>query len=112
MRNIHTFVLASSLIGHYRQVVELLEEAEVYFEKLTESVSMDDTEKWSKEINEAEIQRFQTPAAMDIMGTRNVAVEKDNISTVVDQEKFAPVVVWISLALTVEEKQCVKCFVI
>jgi hypothetical protein len=41
---------------------------------------------------------------MDIMGTRNVAVSRD-IQDVSDNEKDDVVGEWISLALSIEEKQ-------
>jgi len=99
-------------MGRYRQAAESLEQAENYFHELTSSVGADDIRNWTKEIVDAENQRFQSPGAMDIMGTRNVAANKNDVPNAAEMEKNSFAEVWISLALTVEEKQCVICFVI
>ena len=99
-------------MGRYRQAAESLEQAENYFNQLTSSVGEDDIQNWTKEILDAENQRFQSPAAMDIMGTRNVAANRNDIPNAAEIEKNSSAEVWILLALTVEEKQCVICFLL
>jgi type II secretory pathway component PulK len=92
------------LIGRHKQSAESYEVANEYFEKLNSAISTDVRSKWNSEILDAENQRLQSPAAMDIMGTRNVAVSRD-IQDVSDNEKDDVVGEWISLALSIEEKQ-------
>lgn len=52
---------------------------------------------------DAERQRLQTPAAMDVMGTRKVAAGKDIPDR--SQKKMFPGEEWIIRALSLEEKQ-------
>jgi hypothetical protein len=99
-------------MGRFRQAADSLEQAKDYFEKLSSSVGSDDIQKWTREIFDAEKQRFQSPDAMDIMGTRNAAANKNDIPNAAEAEKNSFAEVWILLALTLEEKQCVICFVI
>jgi hypothetical protein len=98
-------------MGRYRQAADSFEQAEDYFDQLTSSVEADDILKWTNEIVDAENQRFQSPDAMDIMGTRNVAANKNDFPNAAETEINSFAEVWILLALTVEEKQCVICFV-
>lgn len=87
-----------------------MEQAEIYFDKLSVSIDIDDQNQWSDEIIDAENQRFQTPAAMDIMGTRHVTAKKDIISTSSELHGGSPAEAWILIALSAEEKQCVLYF--
>lgn len=64
---------------------------------------MNDRQIWNKEIIDAERQRLQTPAAMDVMGTRKVAAGKDIPDQ--SQKKMFPGEEWIIRALSLEEKQ-------
>jgi hypothetical protein len=105
-------LIATSLMGRFRQAAESLEQADNYFKELTSSVGAENIVKWTKEIVDAEKRRFQSPDAMDIMGTRNVAANKNDIQSAAETERNSFAEVWILLALTVEEKQCVICFVI
>jgi hypothetical protein len=104
-------LLATSLMGRFRQAADSLEQADNYFKELSSSVGADNIVKWTKEIVDAEKRRFQSPDAMDIMGTRNVAANINDIPSAAETEKNSFAEVWILLALAVEEKQCVICFV-
>ena len=74
------------------------------------SVTDDDRRKWLAEIVDAENQRLQTPAAMDIMGRRNVAAAASNDRDSSEKEKNSAGEDWITFALSVEERQCVALF--
>jgi hypothetical protein len=93
-----------SLAGRYGQAAETLQEAEEYYDNLCSTVDDKIQKLWSVEINNAENTRFDTPDTMDIMGTRQAASvvqggpSKANESNNIGEE-------WISLALTVEERQ-------
>lgn len=88
----------------YKEAVETFEEADEYFNKLSCAVSHDDIQTWSREIIDAENQRLQTPAAMDIMSTRKVAAEKDS-DTSTTPGQISPGIEWIRRALGLEERQ-------
>jgi hypothetical protein len=73
---------------------------------MTETLDLGIVEEWEAEIVSAEAERYHTPAAMDIMGTRLTAAgsnpsdsSKENSSSAEEE--------WIALALAVEEKQSV-----
>lgn len=96
----------SSLVKRYEQAAESVKEAEEYFEKMTDTIEKGSVEEWEAEIVIAERERFQTPAAMDIMGTR-LAAAINNSSDWTEENSSSAEEEWITLALSVEEKQCV-----
>jgi hypothetical protein len=95
-----------SLVKRFQQAADTVKEADEYYEKMTESLDLGIVEEWEAEIVSAEAERYHTPAAMDIMGTRLTAAgsnpsdsSKENSSSAEEE--------WIALALAVEEKQSV-----
>lgn len=104
-------ITATTLAGRYDQASERFEEADEYFAKLCTTVDKSIQETWNTEITAAESKRFDTPDAMDIMGTRQPsAAESENLSA--DETHNSAGEDWISLALTIEERQYVQFFYI
>jgi hypothetical protein len=95
---------AKSLAGRYCQAAETFQEAEEYYKNLCSTVDENVQQSWRAEISTAENNRFQTPDAMDIMGSRQTAVTHGGPSAS-NQSHDSKGEEWISLALTVEERQ-------
>lgn len=92
------------MAGRYCQAAETFQEAEDYYNNLCSTVDDNIQQLWSAEINNAENNRFETPDAMDIMGTRQAAtVVQEGPSRTNESNNNGEE--WISLALTVEERQ-------
>lgn len=92
------------LVCRYEQAAESSQEAEEYFEKICLSIKKDDIDMWSAEIIAAETQRLQIPEAMDIMGVRQAAAAS-SIPDYLVQQPNEQGIEWITLALSVEERQ-------
>lgn len=92
------------MAGRYCQAAETFQEAEEYYKNLCSTVDGNLQQLWRTEINTAEKNRFQTPDAMDIMGSRHTAATHGGPSTT-NQSHDSKGEEWISLALTVEERQ-------
>jgi hypothetical protein len=95
------------LTGRYRQAVESFQVANEYFEKLSATIDQKDIEKWLSEISNAESNRLETPEAMDVMGTRQVTAAGKSNPNLHSHEETSPGEEWITLALTIEERQYV-----
>jgi hypothetical protein len=94
------------LVKRFRQAGESVKEADEYFEKMTTTIEKGMVDEWEAEMVTAEGERLHTPAAMDIMGTR-LAAAVSNPSDRSGENSSSAEEEWISLALAVEEKQCV-----
>lgn len=100
-------ILATALTLRYEQAAEMFQEVQEYFDNMTSSIDKEDIEMWKAEIIDAENQCLQTPGAMDIMGVRPLGAPDDvRVSTeeLLHNDQGDE---WISLALTVEERQYV-----
>lgn len=89
---------------HYRHTIESAKGAKDYFEKLSITLARADIERWDKEIINAEKDRLDNPAAMDVMACRQVtnATEGADDSTIKDNNNA---VEWIMHGFAIEEKQ-------
>jgi hypothetical protein len=94
------------LVKRFFQAAETVKEANEYYDKMTETIEKVNVKEWEAEIVTAEQERFHTPAAMDIMGTR-LAAAVSNSSDSFKENSSSAEEEWITLALAVEEKQCV-----
>jgi hypothetical protein len=90
-------------------------EAQIYYDNLTATISMDDRVEWEKEVQEAESQRQLDPSAMDILRTRSGFAGSGpgpgpgpGPSADADETQggaASPGARWVQLGLVIEERQ-------
>jgi hypothetical protein len=79
--------------------------AREYFENMSTSISASLRIQWEQEITNAEHNRMDNPAAMDILGTstKPSGKEQDNAPSI----QYSDVEEWIQMAIDNEKMQCV-----
>jgi hypothetical protein len=99
--NLSLILADYTLADHYWQASEMLVEAEKYFGEMSMGINHGDLKKWEVDITQAEIQRGNDVAAMDIMAARDrspvvrfPALQHNSFDN------------WVQRALDIEEKQC------
>lgn len=80
-------------------------EAVTYFDKLEANADPQDVILWEREIEHAEVCRFENPAAMDILRARGTPAPTmpDPAESLPDSNDLAKN--WIQLAINTEEQQ-------
>ena len=95
------------MVSRYRQAANSFQAANNYFNKLSMTINKKDIDHWTAEITKAESNRFDKPDVMDLMGTWHVKAAGRDVGELQNHQETSPGEEWISLALTVEERQCV-----
>jgi hypothetical protein len=88
----------------YRQTIESARQAETYYEKLTSALDMEDINQWEIDITNAEKERLENPAAMDIMAGRQISKIPELTEHTIDKD-YDEAANWIMLGFGIEEKQ-------
>jgi hypothetical protein len=94
----------AALIKRHRQSDESFEEADDYYNRLSETISTQEISRWNEEITFAEVDRQKNPAAMDIMASRLSHLDP-NESQANESTSDSPGIAWIAMGLSIEERQ-------
>lgn len=101
-----TLGMVSSLCRNYRQAVDMLDHAKSYHQNLTNQAGITAVQKWTLDIEEAEINRKYDITVMDLYAAKLVSSDSEcrqpatgNPHTQLDS--------WMELSLVAEEKQYV-----
>lgn len=78
-----------------------------YYTQLSTTIPAASRKKWEEEMTSAENRRLEDPAAMDIIGAQDVNLPTSHSAPQVDR-RTAAVHAWLNLALSIEERQCVR----
>ena len=94
-------------MSRYRLSCERSTEATQRFEKMSRTLQAQNIEQWEHEIETAERDRYQNPAAMDMMAARQLRSDHDVSLPSQSQENSSAAEEWIIIALSIEERQLV-----
>jgi hypothetical protein len=94
----------TALEKRYRQSIESAQQAETYYEKLTDALDTADINQWKTEITNAEKERLENPAAMDIMAGRHISKIPELTEDTINKD-YDEAATWIMSGFSIEEKQ-------
>lgn len=92
------------LCDRFDHAEEMAKEAAAYYDSLVRGIAPTDVRTWEEQICHAEKHRITDRSVMDIIGAASVSDEEPNASTVSGTGR-GPVEKWLSLAITIEQKQ-------
>ena len=95
--------IVDTLIDWFNKSFSMVEETNKYFDQLTSSIPAADAADWSAAIIEAEKERLEYPAVMDILGAQKYILSE--LDPLEDQHIASVGEDWCRLALSVEERQ-------
>jgi hypothetical protein len=100
-----TIGMVSSLCRLYRRAVDMSEHAKAYHKNLTDQAGMTAVEKWTADIESAELNRRNDITVMNIYAAKLADIEHPASSMIIPPAAGLPLGVWMDLSLAVEEKQ-------
>lgn len=80
-------------------------QAASYFVDISTTIPAQERQQWEKDVQQAESQRLADPAAMDMLGARQVSHDNGR-QTDVNPETYTDAEKWIQMAINIEETQC------
>ena len=80
-------------------------QAASYFTDILATILAQEWQQWEKDVQQAESQRLADPAAMDILGARQVSHDNGQ-QTDANPETYTDAKKWIQMAINIEETQC------
>ena len=99
-----TIGMVSTLCRSYRHAVDMLDHAGTYYHNLTNEAGRTMVEKWSEEIEAAEVKRKYDKTAMDIYAAKLAdPIQSSRLPSA--GMPTTPLASWMELSLAVEEKQ-------
>ena len=96
--------MVSTLCRSYRHAVDMLDHAGTYYHNLTNEAGRTMVEKWSEEIEAAEVKRKYDKTAMDIYAAK-LAEPLESSRHPASGMPTTTLASWMELSLAVEEKQ-------
>lgn len=93
------------LADRFGQAKEMVKTTSTYYNDLSSTIPSNLRAQWEKEIVSAENNRLHDPAAMDIIGTRQLDGTTESVTNLNRPSSAAPQ--WLTLALSIEERQYV-----
>lgn len=99
-----TLGMVDSLCRSYRHAVDMVEHAKVYYRNLTEQAGMTAVEKWTDDIESAELHRKTDVTVMNIYAAK-LAENTSETGAPAFGMPTSPLNLWMELTLGVEEKQ-------
>ena len=95
-------ITASVLCDRYVHAESMVKAARVYFDNMTATISSDDIEEWTKQIEDAESRRMDDRSVMDILRAKEVGAD---VGAGNQPMETGPGDEWIQLAFIMEERQ-------
>jgi hypothetical protein len=94
------------LCDRFRQATDMVHKTSSYYTQLSSTIAVALRKKWEEEVTSAENRRLEDPSAMDIIGAQDVDLPTSQSAPQPDRRTTA-VHAWLTLALSIEERQYV-----
>ena len=100
-------LVALFLCDRFGQAKEMVHKTSEYYKQFISTISASSIKKWTRDIVSAESRRLKDPTAMDIVGT-HLGISANPAESGINPNRLTEVgSQWLTLALSIEEKQCV-----